>query len=332
MPIRLMQIILPENISKNEIPHLLDDKEVFSGWTSDYPDSKTVLHLLIPAEECETIIDKFEQRFSETSGYNIVLLPVEAFLPRPKSENKVITEKQKEDTHRVSREELYSDINEGIKISRTFMAMTILAAIVAAIGLIRNDLAVIIGAMVIAPLLTPNVALALSTTLGDTDLLRNSLKTNITGFTTATILSIIIGLLIEVDPAIPAIASRTTLGLSDIVLALASGCAGTFAFTSGVSGALIGVMVAVALMPPLVTFGMLLGAGHLILAFKAFCLVITNVICVNLAGVGTFFFQGVRPGTWWEAEKAKKSAKTAAILWTSLLIILIAIILINKNI
>lgn len=336
MPIRLMQIILPENISKNEISSLLEEKKVISGWTSDYPDRKIILHLLIPAEECESVIDKFEQRFAETSEYNIVLLPVEAFLPRPKSENNVIEpekpEQPKEDAHRVSREELYSDINEGIKISRTFMAMTILAAIVAAIGLIRNDLAVIIGAMVIAPLLTPNVALALSTTLGDTDLLRNSLKTNITGFSTATILSIIVGLVFGIDPAIPAIASRTTIGMSDIVLALASGCAGTFAFTSGVSGALIGVMVAVALMPPLVAFGMLLGAGHLILALKALCLVMTNVICVNLAGVGTFFIQGVRPGTWWEAEKAKKSAKIAAILWASLLIILIAIMLFNKTI
>ncbi len=334
MPIRLMQITLPENISKNEIPSLLEEKKVISGWTSDYPDNKITLQLLLPAEECESVIDKFEQKFAVTSGYNIVLLPVEAFLPRPEPENAIEPEKMeqpKKDAHRVSREELYSDINEGIKISRTFMAMTILAAIVAAIGLIRNDLAVIIGAMVIAPLLTPNVALALSTTLGDTDLLRSALKTNIAGFSTAIVLSIIIGLIFGIDPDIPSIASRTTLGISDIVLALASGCAGTFAFTSGVSGALIGVMVAVALMPPLVTFGMLIGAGYLTLAFKALCLVIANVICVNLAGVGTFFIQGVRPGTWWEAEKAKKSAKIAAILWASLLIILIAIMLFSKN-
>ncbi|PID99945.1 MAG: TIGR00341 family protein, partial [Acidobacteria bacterium] len=100
-----------------------------------------------------------------------------------------------------------------------------------------------------------------------------------------------------------------------------------FAFTSGASGALIGVMVAVALMPPLVACGILLGAGHLLLAFKALCLVITNVICVNLAGVGTFFIQGVRPGTWWEAKKAKKSARTAVILWSCLLSLLIVIIL-----
>lgn len=208
--------------------------------------------------------------------------------------------------------------------------MTSLSVIVAAIGLIRNDLAVIIGAMVIAPLLTPNVALALSTTLGDTDLLRRSLKTNLTGFSVAIVLSVVIGLIFGIDPAIPAIASRTTIGISDVILALAAGCAGTLAFTSGLSGALIGVMVAVALVPPLVTFGMLLGSGNLILAVKALFLVITNIICVNLAGVGTFLIQGVRPRTWWETKKAKRSARIAATSWGTLLVILIIIILLKN--
>ena len=47
MPIRLMQIIIPENISQNEISSLLEDKKVISGWTSDYPDSKKIFNLKI---------------------------------------------------------------------------------------------------------------------------------------------------------------------------------------------------------------------------------------------------------------------------------------------
>ncbi|PIE75161.1 MAG: TIGR00341 family protein [Deltaproteobacteria bacterium] len=334
MPTRLMQIILPENISNEDIPPLLSEENIITGWSSDYPDGKKVLHLLLPAEKCEAVFDKFERTFMETSGYNIILLPVEAILPRPKTEEpeeKLIEEKQKNDAPRVSREELYADINEGIKISRNFMAMTILSAIVAAIGLIRNDLAVIIGAMVIAPLLTPNVALALATTLGDTDLLRDSLKTGLTAISTAAILSVITGMIFDINPEVPAIASRTKLGMSDLILALASGCAGTFAFTSGVSAVLIGVMVAVALMPPLVVSGLLLGAGYFNLAYKALFLLMANIICVNLSGVVTFFIQGVRPGNWWEAKKAKKSARKAALLWTFLLIILIIIISFGKS-
>jgi uncharacterized membrane protein len=65
-------------------------------------------------------------------------------------------------------------------------------------------------------------------------------------------------------------------------------------------------MVAVALLPPLVTFGMLFGAGYLQEAFSAILLLFTNIICVNLAGVITFLAQGIRAITWWEADRQGK--------------------------
>jgi len=94
----------------------------------------------------------------------------------------------------------------------------------------------------------------------------------------------------------------------------------------GFQVALIGVMVAVALLPPLVTFGMLLGSGFTELALGALLLLSVNIICVNLAGVATFLFQGVRPRTWWEENRAKKSTRIAIFIWTLLLLILIVII------
>ena len=98
------------------------------------------------------------------------------------------------------------------------------------------------------------------------------------------VLSVIIGVLLQVNPASPEMASRNAVGMGDIVVALASGCAGALAFTTGVSATLIGVMVAVALLPPLVTFGLLLGGGHPAPAMGALSLFLVNLICVNLAG------------------------------------------------
>jgi uncharacterized hydrophobic protein (TIGR00341 family) len=143
------------------------------------------------------------------------------------------------------------------------------------------------------------VALALATTLADTGLARKALKANLVGLGTAVVFAVLVGMFFRVDPGVPAIASRTHLNLADIVLALAAGSAGTFAFTSGLPGAVIGVMVAVALMPPLVAFGMLLGAGETSPALGALLLTAANVICVNLAGVATFLVQGVGPLRWW---------------------------------
>jgi uncharacterized membrane protein len=113
---------------------------------------------------------------------------------------------------------------------------------------------------------------------------------------------------------------------SDIALALAAGAAGALAYTTAAPGALIGVMVAVALLPPTVTFGMLLGSGHMRAALAALLLLLTNLICVNLAGVLAFLVQGVRPRTWWEADRARRAVRNAVALWTILLVVLAALI------
>ncbi len=133
------------------------------------------------------------------------------------------------------------------------MVTLTLSAIVAAIGLLRGNVAVIVGAMVIAPLLAPNVALALGTALGDIPLVLRSLKMNLVGVGIVFLLSMILGVIFPVDPAGAEILTRTQAGVADIVLALAAGSAGALAYTSGLPASLVGVMVAVALLPPLVT-------------------------------------------------------------------------------
>ena len=106
--------------------------------------------------------------------------------------------------------------------------------------------------------------------------------------------------------------------------------AGTLAFTQGLSGAVIGVMVAVALVPPLVVCGMLLGEGYVTTAGGAFLLTVANLICINLAGVATFLAQGVRPRSWWEAERAKKATLRAILVWLVLLASLSLILWLNQ--
>lgn len=145
------------------------------------------------------------------------------------------------------------------------------------------------------------------------------------------VLSVILGVLLQVSPASPEVASRDAVAIGDVVVALASGCAGALAFTTGVSTTLIGVMVAVALLPPLVTFGLLLGGGHSVPAMGALSLFLVNLICVNLAGVTTFLMQGIRPAIWWEKDRAVKAARIAIGLWGALLAALAALILLLRK-
>lgn len=218
------------------------------------------------------------------------------------------------------------------KLPRVFTLMVVLSSVVAALGVLRNNVAVVIGPMVIAPPLGPNVAMSLATTLGDMGLGSEALKATVVGILTALVISVLLGLFMTVDPDTPEIASRTAVGLGDIALALASGVAGALAFTTGIPTVLVGVMVAVALLPPLVTFGLLIGSGHGSVAMGAILLFVTNLICVNLAGVVTFLAQGVQPISWWEAERAKKATRIAIGLWILLLVALVAFVVLSQRI
>ncbi len=337
MILRVMQIFIPET-NQEKLDELLEGCEILGRWR-DTDSDQLVLHLLVPAEETEPIMDRFEQHYADTKSFHVILFPVEAVLPRinpekleeeKEQETQDETEEEPNGKQRISREELYSQANEGLEVSRVFVGMSILSAIVAAVGLMRDDVAVIIGAMVIAPLLGPNVAMSLATTLGDFELLRRAFLTNIAGTFAAFALAVVAGLVFVVDPELPSIASRTEVNPGDILLALAAGCAGTLAFTQGLPGAVIGVMVAVALVPPLVVSGMLLGDGNFVLSGGAMLLTIANVICINLAGVATFLVQGVRPRSWWEAERAKKATWRAILVWVLLLGILAVILYLNQ--
>jgi len=335
MVLRLMQIFLPDSADQ-EFEDLLEEREVLGRWR-DEDAHQLVLHLLVPAEETEPIMDRFEDRYSDQKGFHVILSPVEAVLPRPDPEEEEEKAENGEsevtpgNNQRISREELYTNVVEELGVTFVFLAMTLLSAIVAAVGLIRDDVAVIIGAMVIAPLLTPNVALALATTLADFKLMWRAFFANVSGVLSAFAIAVVVGLIFGVNPDNEAISVRTNVNFGDMLLALAAGAAGTLAFTRGLSGAVIGVMVAVALMPPLVASGMLVGAGHLHSATGAMLLTVVNVICVNLAGVATFLIQGVRPRSWWETERAKTATRRAIAVWIILLFALAMILYLNQQ-
>ncbi len=334
MPLRLLQIFVPDD-ARDKAVELLDDYDVIGVWRDDADDHRLVLHLLISAAETEEIMDRFEQAYSDVEGFHVVMLAVEAALPRPKNgengEEHEEVQKEVNKAKRVSREELYNDINDTLGFDRVFLAMTVLSTIVAAVGLISDDVAVIIGAMVIAPLLGPNIAMSLAATLGDWSLLRRATLINVVAFGITIGLSIVIGLVLTINPEIDAIDARTKLGYHQIALALAAGSAGTFAFTRGMANAVIGVMVAVALVPPIVALGMLIGSAQWANAAGAALLVAANVVCINLAAVATFVAQGVRPRSYLEETQAKRATRAAVMIWVVLLLLLIGLVYVTQD-
>lgn len=335
MPLRLIEISVPDEADHTELEELLDNASgTVDRWRESPTEGRVRYRLLADAERTEPLLDELQKRFSGEDGFRVILLAVEASMPRPDEEDPEEEDaepaeepREKEGPGRIAREELYADLNDSARLGPVYLVLIALSSIVCAFGLVTEDVAVVIGAMVIAPLLGPLVATALATTLADRALALRSLQAGAAGIGLAFLLAVGLGTVIPVDPALPGIASRTTAGLSDVGLALASGSAGTLAFTSALPSAVIGVMVAVALVPPLVASGLLFGAGLAGPATGALLLTLVNLICVNLAGVVTFLAQGIRPNRWWEAERAKRSTRVAVAIWTLLLLALVAAIL-----
>ncbi len=290
--------------------------------------------ILVRTQDTQDVTDRLQELFLKNQIIRIVLQPVEAILPKPTEKIKTETRTtadpvqgrengKKSKTAKafsgVSRDELYADVSRGAETSNSYILLVIFSTIVAGIGLIENNVAVVIGAMVIAPLLGPNLALALSTALGDLELMGNALKTMVIGFLIAMLLSYSLGFVWGTywpdELGGDELLARTVVGFDSIALALVSGAAAVLSLASGISSVLVGVMVAVALLPPGATIGIMLGAGHYDLALGAALLLAVNIVCVNLSAKLVFLFKGVQPRTWYEKKKAKRAMIFYMVFW-----------------
>jgi len=332
MPLRAIEIITPhedrEEVYKTLEEHHPDEGYVF--WVSSHEGERSLtFRVIMDVKESENVLDRLESFFSWKDRYRIIVFPVEATIPRLKNieddTGEGSTDKNKPKfPNRLSREELYTDVLDTSVLSRSYVLLIIFSSVVAVIGLLKNNVAIIIGAMVLAPLLGPNVGLSLATTLGDDNLAKASSKTLITGVFIAFTITFIAGLLFKIDVSESSseLMIRASTDFSDIILAIVSGSAGIISFTMGVPTSLVGVMVALSLLPPLSACGLFLGSGHIQYATGAATLFFANIICLNLSGVISFLLMGVHPLQWWKREKVKTTALRISALWGILLSIL----------
>jgi uncharacterized hydrophobic protein (TIGR00341 family) len=327
---RLIEIIADAGHT-DTLSGLADQHEVTDyWWGGESGDGRRAFRMLVDDTVRQSVMDALQGMFGGSENVRIVVLPVDTVLPRDAA--------QADRSAAATREELYSQVEKGARIDSNFVLLTVLSTIVAAIGLIEDNVAVVIGAMVIAPLLGPNIALAFATSLGDGELLLKALKASLTGLAIAFALSAVIGILWPVDMlrgqmliASTEIIARTDVGLDSMALALASGAAAVLSLTTGLSSTLVGVMVAVALLPPTATFGMLVGAGHWELAIGALLLLAVNIVCVIVSAKAVFLAKGVRPRTWYERRKAKQSVLLYGLIWAVLLVALLVIVLLRRH-
>lgn len=193
-----------------------------------------------------------------------------------------------------------------------FILCTIAACLIASFGLLSNSAAVIIGAMIVAPLMLPLRGLAFSACKGDLNLFRKALL-SIIG---ATFLSIFLSSFIAKIVSLPVgseVIARTQPNLLDLGIAITAGAISGFGkVRAGISETLAGTAIAVALMPPLCVVGISLAMGNYGFALGAFLLYLTNLLGITLACMIAFILSGY-------------TKATKALGWTTLSTILLMI-------
>lgn len=223
------------------------------------------------------------------------------------------------------RTEAYVRIRRSARPNTDFFILIGLSAMIASLGLIISSPAVVIGAMLVAPLMSPIVGTGLAIVLGDARFLRLALGAVARGVGLAILVGGIAGLLNLHEPLTPELMARTQPSLLDLGIALFSGMAGGYALSrSAAAGALPGVAIAAALVPPLATVGIALTTGYFRESFGAFLLFFTNFVAISSATALVFIVLGFRPT---EAQKARQTVKTRSVRVALILLVMVSLLL-----
>ncbi len=218
------------------------------------------------------------------------------------------------------------DIRQSATSSFDFFLLVVLSCSIATLGLVTDSPAVIIGAMLVAPLMSPIIGIGMSSITGDSFLARNSATALLRGAVLAVLLS---SLMTFINARLPFVVlqelpsevlARTHPSPIDLGIALAGGLAAAYALTRpNISAALPGVAIATALMPPLCTVGVGLALVRWDVAGGALLLFITNAITIAFAAALVFFLRGFSPDTHIINRRLPRSLIISALITFTLL-------------
>ena len=320
---RFIKANFPADKSDAVIAILEKAKPVDWSVDSGYGRYEKAVEIVVAKGQGQQLIDDLQALLSSSPDWRVVVMPIEATLPRPdEAIIKAEAEGEKKAKTVSLREELYQKVSGDCNLNWDFVILTVLSSIVAAIGLNGDSVAIVIAAMVIAPLLGPILAFALAVALGDLSLMKKATKTALTGLLIGFAFAYGLTFFMDVNLMSKEMVDRTVVNPAIIALALASGAAAALSLSTGISSALVGVMVAVALLPPSVASALFLGAGEYDKAAGAALLLALNVVCAVLSAQLIFVWKGVRPRTWSSQVKASRSVKINAAVWVGLLVAL----------
>ncbi len=310
---RLAQIIVPAG-EREHVQRLLDDNDIKYIATEETggPEYTSIIYVPLPTGTVEDVLDQLREARIGEQAFTVVL-DVEAVVSKDFEQ---LQEEQTDDINknRVARDEIRTNAQELAPTVSTFLTLTAISAIIATAGLILDSPAVVVGSMVIAPLIGPAMATSVGSVINDTALFRRGVKLQLLGLVVAVVSAAAFASVVRAINIVPGVSNllsitqintRLTPDILSLAIALGAGVAGAVSLSTGVSAAIVGVMIAAALVPPIGDMGIGIAWGLPSVILASGVLVIVNTISINVTALITFWYKGYRPEQWFELDKAR---------------------------
>jgi len=316
--VRLVQVTVPIG-EREAVRRALEDEEVdyvLADETSGREYS-AIAYFPLPPNAVEPVLDRLREAGLDEDAFTVV---VDANTVVSRKYEKLAERYAEEtDEDRIARSELQSVAQELMPATRNYLVLTIVSAVVATAGLLLDSPAVVVGSMVIAPLVGPAMAASVGTVTGDPQIRYRGVTLQGVGVVAAIASAAAFAGFVQLVNVVPPgldvlgigqVRERLAPDFLALAIALGAGVAGALSLSTGVSAALVGVMIAVALIPPAAVVGIGLAWGEPTLALGSSVLVLVNVLSINLAALAVLWYQGYRPESWLRAADVRTATWT----------------------
>jgi len=319
---RLVQLSVPKG-KRQAVVETLDDNGVDYSVADETSGREYVATVTfpLPTAAVEPILEELREVGVDDSGITVVLDVETVISHRFEQLKKQYANNSDTDEaggitgeDRIAREELEARAEDLVSALPTYVVLTVVSAVIATAGLLLDSPATVVGSMVIAPLIGPSMAASVGTVIDNRTLFRRGVRMQLLGVGVAVLSAAVFGLFVRylylVPPgtdilALGEVSERSMPNFLVLAIALGAGVAGILSLMTGVSTALVGVMIAVALIPPAAAVGVGIAFGLPRLAVGAGVLVTVNVLSINLSSLLTLWIEGYRPKSWVYTREAR---------------------------
>ncbi len=326
---RYLEISIPEG-RRQAVLDVLEDEGVdytVADETSDRAFT-AVVRFPLPTRAVEPLLDRLH-RTGIGDEAQVVVINAETVISQNFDDLRERHTKGGTKGERTSRQVLRRKADELTPAFPIYVVMLLISAVVATAGLLADSPAVVVGSMVIAPLIGPALAANVGIVTGDDRLKSTGFRYQAVGLAIVVVASIGLATLARVAGLEPAgvdivivaeLQERVSPNLLSLAVALGAGVAGILSLTRGFSEAIVGVMIAAALIPPAAAVGITVAWGMYGAAAGAALLVTVNVFSINFAALVTLWVAGYRPQGLFEVSPTRRSTYTyAAVFGVALL-------------